>query len=94
MSETEQTFQAILDTWVPSGTPDKDHTQTRLTELLILDLLRPNCPYTSDESMKQFAEQYEPQLQWIGTTRQDAIIKDAMASTGIDLSRWLEPKRE
>lgn len=83
----EQQYREILQIFAPNG-PDRDRVQYLLTAMFISEL-QSHPDLTPDQITETFGKQYEEQLSWLGEDRQDAMIKDAMQQTSIDLSHWL-----
>lgn len=94
MSDGISDIEARAQRFFPGGpgTIDKDHVQRELT-LDFIAALQQRGDKTPDEITKQFGVQYSGILAWLGDTRQDMMLIDAMAMTGIDLSHWLEEKQ-
>ena len=89
MTSIEDLYQPIYREFQMDKPPDRDHTQRVLTRKYIAELLL-RGEKTPDQVTKEFALKWEGQLSWLGTERQDQILRDAMQVVNVDLSQWLE----
>lgn len=95
MSNEVDDIKARAQRFMPNGPGaiNKDHVQRELTlDFIALLLQRGNK--TPDEITEQFGIDCDGILSWLGNTRQDVMIADAMAMTGINLTHWLEEKQQ
>ncbi|HTI15325.1 MAG TPA: hypothetical protein VL461_12295 [Dictyobacter sp.] len=84
----------LMDRLFPNKqNPDKDHVQQELTNDFIAALLL-RGELSPDQVAQNFANAYMPLLNWLGTHRQDEIIKKAMEETHLDLSHLLEEQED
>jgi len=95
MSNDISDIEARAQRFFPGGPgkPDRDRIQRELT-LDFAALLMQRGDKTPDEVTEQFGVQYSGILAWLGDTRQDTMLIDAMAMTGIDLMHWLEERQQ
>lgn len=88
MSDTEH-YQHLINRFTVNGRPDKDKTQKTLSEEFQLMLLLRTPDQTIQGIIDEFVAHNEPQLEWLGTARQDDMLREAQASCNVDLSQWI-----
>ncbi len=89
MSEpTIEQIDARYREFFPGETPNRSHVQQVLTRKFI-HFLQTGGDVPTETLVETFYWAWQGPLDWLGETRQDAILQAAQDATGRDLSLWL-----